>query len=143
MPRWMLLLACLAGVLAAAEKRPIERFQRMTPQQRARTLDKLPPARRQNIERRLAHYDRLPAKEKARLQRFSDLPPERQDRVRRAYNGLTRLPPARQSAVRDELRRMRGLPSSERDARISSPGFRDAFRPHEQRLIEELRDLPE
>ena len=123
------------------EERPLEKLQRMSPEQRHKALEKLPPARRQAIEQRLSQYSRLSPDEKARFDKFRDLPPERQDAVRQAIGSLTNLPPERQQAVRQELRHLRGLSDGDRETHLKSTEFRERLDSGEQKLIQELRDV--
>ena len=79
----------------------IERLNSMTPEQRKRALDRLPPERRERVQRRLENYNRSPQEEKDRLREqyreFQKLPVEKQDAIRRSFRQLTRAssrPPA-------------------------------------------------
>src|SRR5436190_18557983 len=71
------------GKMGAPPNGMIERLNRMTPEQRQRALDRLPPERREKVERRLENFNALPPEEKDRLrqqyQAFQKLPPEKQD----------------------------------------------------------------
>src|SRR5690349_15193242 len=63
----------------------IERLNGMTPQQRQRALDRLPPDRRAQVEKRLERYNALPADVKERLREqyteFQKLPSEKQQAI--------------------------------------------------------------
>src|SRR5579872_6015661 len=65
----------------------VQQLMRMTPEERERALEKLPPQRQALIRERLEKFDSLPKAEQERRLRlgeiFASLPPERQDLVRR------------------------------------------------------------
>src|SRR5947209_8135711 len=67
--------------------RPVERLSEMTPEEREKELERLPPARRQKLKRQLERYQNMPEQERARIQRqfdaFRQLPPEQQQTVRK------------------------------------------------------------
>src|SRR5262245_1744518 len=51
--------------------RELEKFQRMSPDQRQKELDKLPPERRTQVEQRLNRFDRMsPAQREKALKRL-------------------------------------------------------------------------
>src|SRR6266436_2710985 len=62
--------------------RDLERFSRMSPEERREQLAKLPPERRQQLEQRLERYQHLPPEQRDQLERrfevFRSLPPPRQ-----------------------------------------------------------------
>lgn len=99
----------------------LDRFQRMSPEERQKELDKLPPARRQQIEQRLERLQNLSPKQRQqaldRLQKLHDLPPERQH------------------AVRQELQQLRALPPGERKERLNQDS--EKFSPDELKLLRE------
>lgn len=129
---------------ARAEK-PLQQLQHMSPEQRQKTLQHLPPERRQALEEKLKRYDQLPPAERERLgnqlDRFQTLPPERQQAVRKAAANVQKLPPDRQAAVRDELHGLAGMDDAARQSHLNSDEFQKKFNRHEQKLIEELRDV--
>ena len=71
----------LASVLLAAQPPPrrplwpphdltmLDRLERMSPEERQRALEKLPPERRQRIEERLRRYESLTPEERERIRR--------------------------------------------------------------------------
>lgn len=126
-------------------ERPLEHLQQMKPADREKALSHLPPERRAAIEQRLNRLDKLPPAQRERLQsqlnRFSTLPPERQQAVRKAAANLQKMPDDRRQTVRDELRAMGGLTAEDREARLQSPEFKDKFNKHEQKIIQELKDV--
>jgi len=69
----------------------LDRLEQMSPAERQRVLDRLPPERRSRLEERLAAYDRLPPDERERLrrqyERFNSLSPEQQ-RFAKAFRAM-------------------------------------------------------
>jgi len=123
---------------------PIDRWNRMSPEERERQLAKLPPERARLIRERLRQYNQLPPEEKEALrenyERFSQLPPEKQEVVRRRMREFRELPQARRLAIRHEIEALRALPESERRARMNSEAFRTQFSPPEQQIIRDVTE---
>jgi len=123
----------------------IERWTNMSPQQRARALEKLPPERRRRIEQLLNQYQNLSPEERQQLsfraEMFDQLPPERQDIARRLFRQFNQLPPERQALVREEFRSLRAMRPVDRRARIQSPEFSDKFAPREQQFLRQFSRL--
>jgi hypothetical protein len=151
-----LILALLAALLLSpalpAQRRqgpgrmtPLDRLERMTPEERRRVLDKLPPGRRMRIEEQLRRYENLPPEERARLRRrlgrFRSLPPEKQAAARRLFQDFRELPQDRRRAVRWAALELRRMDEPARRARLDSPGFRREFSAAEQGVIERLLHL--
>ena len=103
--------------------RALERFQKMTPEQRQRALERLPPDRRARIEEQ--------------LRRLQNLPPDQRQQLQERYQRFQSLPRDRQIAVRTELQSLRQMPPAERRARVNSPEFQETYSPQEQRLLRE------
>ena len=122
----------------------IQRLMRMTPEERERALEKLPPARQAQIRERLQRFDALPRQEQERRlqlgQMFANLTPEKQDLVRRRIQELNQLPDERRGQVVAAFQRLRRLPDGERQARMASPQFRRRFTPDEQQMLADLAD---
>jgi hypothetical protein len=147
----MVLAAGLAAQPGVHPARPgagiqaIERWSRMTPEQRRRALDRLPPERRQRIEEQLERYQSLTPEEREQLrfraQMFNQLPPEKQDEARRLFRQFNQLTPERQGAVRDEFRTLRGMSDADRMAHVQSDDFRSRFDNREQRFLRALSGL--
>jgi hypothetical protein len=118
---------------------PIDEFERMSPGQQQRALERLPPAQRQKLQQRLQRFNQLPAEQQRTLRnlynRLHQLPSEQQASVRKAINRLSEQAPARQQVMRDELRSMAALPRQDREAWVKSPEFRHRFSRREQGII--------
>jgi hypothetical protein len=123
----------------------LERWSRMTPEQRSKALDRLPPERRQKIEKQLDRYQSLTPEQREQLrfraQMFQQLPPEKQDEARRLFRQFNQLPPDRRGVLREEFRNLRGLSEADRTARVESDEFRSKFDNREQRFLRSLSGL--
>ncbi len=119
----------------------LDRLEQMSPAERRRALAKLPPARRQRLQERLARYERLSPNERNRLRRqlrrFRDLPPDKQAAIRKFNN----LPPGRRRALRQEANGLNRLSESSRQERMSSAAFHAQYSPEEEQMIRGLMDL--
>ncbi len=129
----------------APVKSTLERLSAMTPEQRRRVLDKLPPERQKVVIERLENYEKLPPAERQRLNDqyrvFRKLPPERQDEMRRLFRRFNNLPEDRKSIMQQDFQNLRGLPEPERRARMRSEEFRMKYTVPERRLLSEMADL--
>lgn len=161
MSRLLLLLATLhfwPALFALPQGRPgrtaptasplLERWRRMSPAERQRLLERMPPERRAPFASRLDRLSRLDAEERERLiqqyQQFRQLPPEKQEAVRRLFRRFQLLPENRRSALRDEIQRLSQLKRPERLDRLASDDLRSAYSEEERRILEHLaRLLPE
>jgi len=151
----MLLVMPLAGAVAAwaspqqeppagqqALENSIDRWNRMSPEERERELAKLPPARARLIRQRIWRYNHMPPEEqqalRERYQTFSQLPPDRRRIVRARLEEFRQLPAARRPVVHQETERLRLLPEAQRQATMNSDEFRGRFSPQEQQIIRDL-----
>lgn len=150
----VLLAACAAGPARsqqepdrpAAQQQPpdnsIDRWNRMSPEERERELAKLPPARARMIRQRIKRYNQMNPEEqqalRERYQMFSQLPPEKRQVVRQRVRELQSLPGPRQRAIHGEVMQLRTFPDAERQARLNSDEFHNQFSPQEQQIIRDL-----
>lgn len=122
----------------------VRQLMRMTPEERERALEKLPPERQAQIRKRLQQFDNLPKQQQERMlqlgQAFANLPPEKQDLVRRQIRAVNQLPEDRRRMVRAAFERLRRLPENERQARMASEPFRNRFTPDEQQMLADLSE---
>ena len=148
------LLVCLAALPVEAQPgaKPapklgnpgtlVRQLMRMSPEQRERALEKLPPQRQAQIRERLQEFDNLPkAEQQRRLQlseHFANLPPEKQDLVRRQIQAFNQLPDDRRREVGAAFQRLRRLPEADRQARMASRQFQARFSPTEQQMLADL-----
>lgn len=110
----------------AARPMPAEQLERMlnmSPEEREKTLSKLPPAQQQNVRNRLNNLDKMPPEQRAlNLQRTRQ---------------LEKLSPARRQAVTQQIQGMSNLSVKEKRQILNSPDFNRNFSPDEQDLIRE------
>jgi Protein of unknown function (DUF3106) len=120
----------------------VQQLMRMSPEERERALEKLPPQRQAQIRQRLEQFDSLPRQEQERQlqlgRTFANLAPDKQDLVRRQIRAVNQLPEDRQRMVRAAFQQLRRLPENERQARLASEGFRNRFTPAEQQMLDDL-----
>jgi ribonuclease E len=130
---------------AKAEKTPIDEFQTMSPQERQKALDRMPPAQRKKLEERLQKFNELPAEQQRTLKnmynRLNELPPGRQDAVRKSMNQFSEQPVERRQAMRQELKSIGELPEQDRETRLKSPEFRSKFSHKEQDILRNMAEL--
>lgn len=123
----------------------LERLRQMSPDEREKALENLPPARRQNITNRLNQIEKWPtaaqARERARLERLNGLPQQRQNQVRRSARQFLDLPEDRRRQMTEELRRMAPLPDDERRAYMNTEEFRNRYSPNEQQIMSNLAEI--
>lgn len=102
----------------------LERFLQMSPEERARALQQLPPERRSQILQRLNTLELLSDDERRTL--------------RGRFDAFSGMPLDRRQAVRRELQQLRGLTPEERRNRLASPELRDSFTEDELRFLGEV-----
>jgi hypothetical protein len=121
----------LAAQRPPAQKMPVplqaeatlERWERMTPEQRERALAKLPPERRIQVEERLRRLESMSAEDRQNL--------------RQRYQEFQGLPQERRDALRLEIQALRAMRPMMRRRRVSSPEFQRLYSADEQRLLRE------
>jgi len=125
---------------------PVDRFNRMPPEERKKALERLPPERRKRIEEQLDQYNHLTPEqrrqERLRYQAFNQqFPPDKQNQARRLFRQFGELPPERQGPLRKEFENLRVMPEAERRSRINSDEFRSRYDSHEQKILSDLSGL--
>lgn len=122
----------------------LDRWFRMSPEERERELAKLPPARARLIRQQLRRYSEMSPEEKEKLrkryQTFSQLPPDLQQTVRERLREFRQLPVARQVAVHRQVVELRALPEDQRAARMDSDEMRSRFSTQERLIIQNLAE---
>jgi hypothetical protein len=120
----------------------IDRWNRMSPEERERELAKLPPERAKLIRQRIRRYNQMhPEEQQALRQRyetFSQLPPERQQIIRERLREFRQLPMTRKVLVHREVEQLRLLPEAQHSDRMNNDEFRSRFSPQEQQIIRDL-----
>jgi len=124
---------------------PIDKFMQMSPEERRKALNRLPPEQRKRLQERLQKFNNLPPERQEELKnlynRLNQLPAERQQAVRRSLNQFARQPADRKQAIRRELRSMSSLSSEEREARMASQEFQGDFSDKEQKIVRGMSEL--
>ena len=149
----ILLLTLVAPLAAQRPKKgdqiprtPVDRFNLMSPEERKRALEKLPPERRKRIEEQLNQYNHLTPEqrrqERLRYQAFNQqFPPDKQNQARRLFRQFGELPQERRGPLRKEFESLRGMPEADRRARINSDEFRSKYDSHERKILSDLSGL--
>ena len=121
---------------------PVEQLRHMSPEDRQRFLDSLPPARRQRLQERLNQYEQIPPAQRQRLEKtyekFQQLPPEKQDLMRQGFRGFSQLSPDRRQALREEMRNLRSLSAADRKKRETSGDFKNRYSPEERQIMDQM-----
>jgi hypothetical protein len=154
--RFFALLA-VAAVLHAQTEQPkrlgrhpgeevLQRLSSMTQTEREQLLSRLPPAQRENIERRIQNFQKMPPAQQEktlqRLERLNALPPVRQEEVRASMQQFNKLPQPRKMAINQELRRIQNMPNDERQAYIySNEEIGARFSVEERRIISDMTEI--
>jgi uncharacterized protein DUF3106 len=99
----------------------LDRFSKMSPEDREKALSKLPPQRRAVFEQRLARYEQMT--------------PEQREHVQQRVEQMESLPKERQNAIRQEIQRMNALPFAQRKKVLAGEDFKQRFSPDEQKLV--------
>ena len=122
----------------------VTQFYHMTPEQRERNLEKLPPQMQETFRKNLAWFDGLPKEQQQmqlrRIDRFEQLPPEKQIEIRGLIKAANELPPGRRAAVGQALYRLQQMPDQQREATLARPMFQSRFSPEELKIIRGLAD---
>ncbi len=123
---------------------PVQRMMTMSPEQRERVLEKLPPAQQANIRQRLENFDKLPPAEKNRqlqmLNAYNSLPAEKQELLNRQLRAFNSVPDDRRKVLLKEMAQLRQLPDSERQARLNSEDSKSKFSPSELQMLSDISE---
>ncbi len=125
----------------------LDRFNKMSPEERQKVLNSLPPDRRKRLEERLQIYNQLSPAEQQKLRQqynaFRQLPPAKQNALRKLYREFEQLPPDRRDQLRVEMQQLQKMSPQARRARMSNAEFRTKYTLSEQRVMADLlRTLP-
>jgi len=123
----------------------LQRFVKMTPEERQNAIARLPPQRQRQILQRLQQYETMAPQAKERvvtqLELLHNLPPQRQNQVRRSLQDLQTLPDDRKVLVRQELAKLSAMPDEERKSRMNSEEFRNVYSPLEQQMMGNIAEV--
>ena len=82
----------------------------------------------------------FPPVEARRLDRFAQLPPEKQAEVKGLIVEANSFPPPRSGAVKQALYQLQKMNDIQREVTLQRPGFQARFSPEEFRVIQGLAD---
>jgi hypothetical protein len=124
-----------------------QRLLQMTPEERERALEKLPPDKQAQLRERLARLDALPQRQKDQMARqargLDSLPLEKRKVVVQQLTAFNKLPKDRILPMRQELTRLIKMPEDQRNARLASDDFKKLYSPEEQSILGDLsQNLP-
>ena len=152
--RLLLLLLLAIPLLAQPHGAPaaslIERLNRMSPAERRKMLDRMPPERREILEQRIGNLNKINPEARERLKRdyehFQQLPPEKQTELRQTLRQIAELPEDRRKQVRGAVNHLRRQTPEVQQKRIASQGFESRFNEDERKLVKDalaMLPLPE
>lgn len=126
-------------------KKALDQFRKMSPEQRQKAMENLPPERRRAIQERMEKYNQLPPEERERLegrvQDFRQWSPERQQMARRVIQRVNQVPPERRHMIREEFQSWHDLSNGDVRARMNSDEFRNKYSAQEQDILREMAKL--
>ena len=97
---------------------PAARLYQMTPEERERAIEQLPPAQQVRVRNQLKYFDSLPRDQQEimirRTERLNALSPQQRRAFLQQLQHMNQLPPDRQQAVRAALRRLQVMPDERR-----------------------------
>jgi hypothetical protein len=126
----------------AQVKKQINRINGLPAHERRRLIERLPPERRSEAERRLQRFNELSPEEQDQVLReydqFQSESPERQRAVRRLWQQFSEFSAERKPQLRREVQALRAMAPEEREERLASPEFRERFSPKERKFLGDL-----
>ena len=126
-------------------KKLLEKYREMSPEERRQAMKNLPPERRKAIEERMEQYDHLAPEERQRLddrlENFQQWSPERKQMARRIILHVNQVPPERRQLIRDEFQSWRTLSNDDVRSRMNSDEFRNKYNDQEQQILREMAKL--
>ncbi len=121
------------------------RLYLLSPAERERALEKLPPAQEQRILGQLKYFDGLPKDQQQMMlkgvERFAALSPQARREFQQTLQAVNQLPPDRSLMVRQALRRLQLMSVADRVVRLNSPAFKNRFTPDELHMIDKLSEV--
>lgn len=124
----------------------VERWRRMTPEERERIRERyhrwkeLPPEQRERILERKRRWRELPESERnflrERREIYRNAWPEEQKVIKRFFQRWRELPPEHRQSMRRKFAQWRGMPASEREEQMMNWSFYRQLSPGEQQVIQ-------
>ncbi len=129
-------------VIPKAPRPQLQRFLRMTPQEREIFIDKMPVPQQEALRKAAENWEALPQEERDRRLRLFDclskLPKDKQDLVDQRLTEFAQLPIARRVMIRNAYQRLSELPEADRQEWLDRPEFKERFTPIEQQIVKDL-----
>ncbi len=101
---------------------------------------------KRGLQNRLQHFSSLPPQQQERvlnrMETWEHLTPDQKQQARQLFQQFKQLPPDRRQAVNRAIRGMRGLTPEQRDQLINSDQYRNQFSPQERGLLGGASHLP-
>jgi hypothetical protein len=123
----------------------MQRLSQMSPEARRQFLQNLPPRQREQVMRRLEHWNSLSEDQRREMLRreavLEDMTPDQRQRVRRLWPQWQQLPQDRRQAIQRRLRALAPLSEEERRARLVDEQFLRGLSDSERIMLRELADL--
>jgi hypothetical protein len=120
----------------------IQRFLRMTPQEREIFIDKQPIPQQERFRKAVERWESLPPEERERELKLYDfvakLPKDKQDLVNQRVGEYNDLPPGRKIMIRNWYQRLSALTEADRETWLDRPEFKERFTPIEQQIVRDL-----
>lgn len=120
----------------------VQRFLRLSPQEREIAIDKMPVAAQDGIRKRLAAFDSLPPEERERQLKLYEavnrLPKDKQDLVNQRIGEFHQLGADRRTGISRAYQLLSSKPEPARQAILDSAEFKERFTPAEQRIVVDL-----
>ncbi len=121
----------------------LERFSQLSPSDRQEALSKLPPERREMMERRLERWSQTPPDQRRRLAgsyaQFAEMTPEKQQEVRQLFRRFSEtFPPEKRPEAQAAIRRLRKADPEERKAILNNRRFTSNYSEEERKLLEQM-----
>jgi hypothetical protein len=106
---------------------PLDRWAAMPPREREAALAKLPPAKRENLEQRIARWETMTPAQKERARNFAAMPADQKLIVKQHAEWMQQIPQDRRAAVRKEINSLQQLSPEARAAEMEAPSFARRF----------------
>ena len=141
----LLTIPLLAQPPGAPRANLIERLNRMSPAERSKVLNRMPPERRDILERRINNLNNINPEAREKLKKdyehFQQLPPEKQTEVRQTLRQIAELPEDRRRQVRAAVNHLRQQTAEVQQRRIASRNFQDRFNEDERKLVKDALSM--
>jgi hypothetical protein len=115
---------------------PLDRWASMSPTQRDALMSRMTPERRENLQKRLAHWQTMTEAQKERVR---NLTPEQRQILAAHAKWMESLPQERRQVIRHQVNMFEQMSPEARQAELNSPSFGRKFdaveREHIQKVV--------